>query len=67
MTYDAVMAAASTTAIATMREVIPFDSEEARTIETELSDGRWLQISERRTRDGGFVSVGADITGVQAA
>ncbi len=30
--------------------------------EAELDDGRWLQISERRTKDGGFVSVGTDIT-----
>ena len=31
-----------------------------------LSDGRWLQINERRTKDGGFVSVGTDITAAQA-
>lgn len=34
----------------------------ARTYEARLSDGRWLQINERRTKDGGFVSVGTDIT-----
>ena len=34
----------------------------ARTFEAQLEDGRWLQISERRTKDGGFVSVGTDIT-----
>jgi two-component system cell cycle sensor histidine kinase PleC len=34
----------------------------ARTFEAELADGRWLQISERRTDDGGYVSVGTDIT-----
>lgn len=34
----------------------------ARTYEAALSDHRWLQISERRTKDGGFVSVGTDIT-----
>ena len=27
-----------------------------------MEDGRWLQINERRTNDGGFVSVGTDIT-----
>ena len=37
-------------------------SGDARTIEKQLADGRWLQINERRTRDGGFVSVGTDIT-----
>ena len=34
----------------------------ARTYEACLPDGRWLQVNERRTRDGGYVSVGADIT-----
>jgi two-component system cell cycle sensor histidine kinase PleC len=37
----------------------------ARTLEAQLTDGRWLQISERRTRDGGFVSVGTDITALK--
>jgi two-component system cell cycle sensor histidine kinase PleC len=36
--------------------------EGARSIEAQLEDGRWLQINERRTKDGGFVSVGTDIT-----
>ncbi len=35
---------------------------QARTYKVQLLDGRWLQISERRTRDGGFVSVGTDIS-----
>ncbi|TCR64895.1 ATP-binding protein [Bosea sp. BK604] len=30
--------------------------------EARLSDGRWLQINGRRTKDGGSVSVGTDIT-----
>ncbi len=34
----------------------------ARTFEAQFSDGRWLQINERRTKDGGYVSVGTDIT-----
>ncbi len=34
----------------------------ARTFEAQLGDGRWLQINERRTKDGGYVSVGTDIT-----
>jgi two-component system cell cycle sensor histidine kinase PleC len=33
-----------------------------RTFEALLDDGRWLHISERRTKDGGYVSVGTDIT-----
>jgi two-component system, cell cycle sensor histidine kinase PleC len=37
----------------------------ARTYEARLPDGRWLQVNERRTRDGGFVSVGTDITALK--
>ena len=33
-----------------------------RVYEACLSDGKWLQVSERRTQDGGFVSIGTDIT-----
>ncbi|MGI9365306.1 MAG: PAS domain-containing sensor histidine kinase [Rhizobiaceae bacterium] len=36
-----------------------------RTFEAQIEDGRWLQISERRTQDGGFVSVGTDITQIK--
>ncbi|MCT4470376.1 two-component system cell cycle sensor histidine kinase PleC [Bosea sp. OAE752] len=34
----------------------------AASYEARLSDGRWLQINGRRTKDGGSVSVGTDIT-----
>ncbi|WP_407070198.1 PAS domain-containing sensor histidine kinase [Methylocella sp.] len=37
----------------------------ARTYEARLADGRWLQINERRTKDGGYVSVGTDITALK--
>ena len=37
----------------------------ARTFEAQLDDGRWLHISERRTKDGGYVSVGTDITTIK--
>lgn len=36
--------------------------ESRQTYEAQLADGRWLQINERRTKDGGYVSVGTDIT-----
>ncbi|AQQ02699.1 PAS domain-containing sensor histidine kinase [Roseibium algicola] len=61
--YKDVMAAASNAEVApqpvTLRQRggAPDGSYEA-----QLEDGRWLQISERRTKDGGFVSVGTDIT-----
>jgi two-component system cell cycle sensor histidine kinase PleC len=38
------------------------DGTNSRTSEVQLADERWLQINERRTRDGGLVSVGTDIT-----
>ena len=38
----------------------------ARTFEAQLDDGNWLHISERRTKDGGYVSVGTDITRIKA-
>lgn len=34
----------------------------ARSYEAQFHDGRWLLISERHTKDGGYVSVGTDIT-----
>jgi two-component system cell cycle sensor histidine kinase PleC len=37
----------------------------ARTFEAQLDDGSWLHISERRTKDGGFVSIGTDITQIK--
>ena len=37
----------------------------ARTLEAQLDDGHWLHISERRTKDGGYVSVGTDITTIK--
>ena len=43
----------------------PAPSGGARTYEARLTDGRWLQVNERRTRDGGFVSVGTDITALK--
>ena len=38
---------------------------EGRSFEVQLGDRRWLQINERRTKDGGFVSVGTDITALK--
>jgi two-component system cell cycle sensor histidine kinase PleC len=37
----------------------------AKTYEARLADGRWLQINERRTKDGGYVSVGTDISALK--
>ena len=35
------------------------------TFERQLADGRWLQVNELKTRDGGTVSVGSDITQIK--
>ncbi len=35
------------------------------TYERQLADGRWLQVNELKTRDGGMVSVGMDITALK--
>ncbi len=40
-------------------------SQGARTFEAQLENGTWLHISERRTKDGGYVSVGTDITRIK--
>src|SRR6202795_2259096 len=37
----------------------------ARTFEAQLDDGRWMHISERRTKDGGYVSGRTDITKIK--
>jgi two-component system cell cycle sensor histidine kinase PleC len=37
----------------------------ARTFEAQIEEGSWLHISERRTKDGGYVSVGTDITRIK--
>jgi two-component system, cell cycle sensor histidine kinase PleC len=50
-----------------IRATVAQDSEPrgARTFEAKLENGRWMHISERRTKDGGYVSVGTDITKVK--
>jgi two-component system cell cycle sensor histidine kinase PleC len=51
-----------------VRQYVPTasgDNSEGKSLEVQLGDGRWLQINERRTKDGGFVSVGTDITALK--
>jgi two-component system, cell cycle sensor histidine kinase PleC len=51
-----------------VRQFLPAQSNDnsgARSMEVQIADGRWLQINERRTKDGGFVSVGTDITALK--
>jgi two-component system cell cycle sensor histidine kinase PleC len=63
--YEAVVAASAKPIIRTQMTSEPRLNESARTFEAQLEDGRWLHISERRTKDGGFVSVGTDITALK--
>jgi two-component system cell cycle sensor histidine kinase PleC len=60
--YETIVAAGKTPIIRTT--VVNEDGQPrgARTFEAQLEDGRWMHISERRTKDGGYVSVGTDIT-----
>lgn len=41
---------------------MPLHSESSRRTEVQISDGRWFHVSERRTRDGGMVSVATDVS-----
>ncbi len=41
------------------------DGAEPDTSEMELSDGRWIRMSEREMQDGGLVSIGTDITALK--
>ncbi|GAA0783987.1 PAS domain S-box protein [Roseibium denhamense] len=64
--YQTVMAAASNAEVAPQRlTVTQRGGSPEGSYEAQLEDGRWLQISERRTKDGGFVSVGTDITALK--
>ncbi len=63
--YNIVTAAAKEPVV---RQVLPAqtsDGSGSRSMEVQIADGRWLQINERRTKDGGFVSVGTDITALK--
>ncbi len=62
LSYDEVMRQATPPVIA--EDIMSSTDPETRSrlSEVKLGDGRWLQISERRTKDGGSVSVGTDVT-----
>ena len=60
--YEDVVAAGRKHVIRTKATSDDFSEPGARTFEAQLDDGHWLHISERRTKDGGYVSVGTNIT-----
>ena len=63
--YDRVLAAGRKPAVHMTETNDPLARRGARTFEARLEDGRWLHVSERRTKDGGYVSVGTDITPIK--
>ena len=63
--YQAIVAAGRKPIIRTAVTNDGFEPRGARTFEAQLDDGRWMHISERRTKDGGYVSVGTDITKIK--
>jgi two-component system cell cycle sensor histidine kinase PleC len=64
-TYEEVLAFGHQPVIRTPLKSEDVADEGSRSFEAQLHDGRWLKISERRTQDGGFVSVGTDITPIK--
>ncbi len=64
-TYEAIVAAGRKPVIRTAVANDGVEPRGARTFEAQLDDGRWMHISERRTKDGGYVSVGTDITKIK--
>ena len=48
-----------------IRQEIPDPTGAKGVREAELNDGRWIQISERRTAEGGLVMTAADITAIK--
>jgi len=64
-TYEAIVTAGRKPIIRTAVANDGAEPRGARTFEAQLDDGRWMHISERRTKDGGYVSVGTDITKIK--
>lgn len=63
--YDAVVAEATEPVVVTRTAVTKDGHSGAQTYDAQLQDGRWLHVNERRTKHGGYVSVGTDITNLK--
>jgi two-component system cell cycle sensor histidine kinase PleC len=63
--YETVIEVGSMPEVRTRQQDAANQAPGARTFEAQLDDGSWLHISERRTKDGGYVSVGTDITRIK--
>ena len=63
--YEDVTRAAKEPAVRQRVSLATGEQSDGKSFEVQLGDRRWLQINERRTKDGGFVSVGTDITALK--
>jgi len=63
--YEQVIASAAAPIVRTKVTMSDDQSSGAQTYEAQLEDGSWLHIDERRTNDGGYVSIGTDITSLK--
>ncbi len=63
--YESVIALAAAPVVHSRITVSDDNNSSAHTYEAQLEDGHWLHIDERRTKDGGYVSVGTDITSLK--
>ncbi len=63
--YESVIAEAAAPVVHSRITVSDDNDSGAHTYEAQLEDGSWLHIDERRTKDGGYVSVGTDITSLK--
>jgi two-component system cell cycle sensor histidine kinase PleC len=63
--YETVIEVGSMPEVRTRLQETSAQAPGARTFEAQLEHGSWLHISERRTKDGGYVSVGTDITRIK--
>ena len=63
--YDEIMAASKTPQDTFFKFDDNTEDKFGSTYQAALSDGRWLQIDKHRTDDGGFVTIGTDITRIK--
>ena len=63
--YNVVIKAAKQPVVRTQMHYKDDKTDQGNSFEAQLEDGRWLHINERHTQDGGFVSVGTDITALK--
>jgi two-component system cell cycle sensor histidine kinase PleC len=57
-----IMAAAAPPLVHRSLDAPGMETDDTRRAETQTADGRWFHVSEHRTRDGGVVSVGTDVS-----